>query len=60
MPEVTVAVNSLTKTDHLLSLDMNKLITMEAMMKIVLAATKVLQPSGRDRQESNGFGLVSE
>ena len=53
MSEITVAVNSLTRTNHLLSLDMKKLITMEAMMKDVLAATKALQPGDMDRQESN-------
>ncbi len=53
MSEIAVAVNSLTKTNHLLSLDMKRLTAMEAMMKDVLKATKALQSGDRERQESN-------
>ncbi len=53
MSEIAVAVKTLTRTNHLLSLDMKRLTTMEAMMKDVLKATEALQFGDRDRQESS-------
>ena len=51
MSEIAVAVKTLTRTSHLLSLDMKRLTTMEAMMKDVLKATEALQSGDRDRRE---------
>ncbi len=53
MSEIAVAVNGLIRTNHLLSLDMKKLITIEVLMKDVLKATKALESGKEDQQESS-------